>query len=59
VIVRRTERGWAVGRVARASVCAFEEKWPQRIGADQMQQFRGALKDFIGTSVADEKPAAP
>ena len=58
-IVRRTERGWAVERAARASVRAFEEEWTQRVGADRMQQFRGVLEDFSGTSVPNEEPAAP
>ncbi len=45
-IVRRTERGWAVERVARASVRAFEEEWGHRVGAERMRQFRGMLMEF-------------
>jgi DNA-binding MarR family transcriptional regulator len=48
-LVRRTERGWAVERAARASVRAFEEEWTQRVGEDRMQQFRAVLEDFSGT----------
>jgi DNA-binding MarR family transcriptional regulator len=58
-IVRRTERGWAVERAARASVRAFEEEWTQRVGADRMQQFRAVLEGFSGSAGADEEPAAP
>ena len=56
-IVRRTERGWAVERAARASVRAFEEEWTQRVGEDRMEQFRAVLEDFSGTSVPGERPA--
>lgn len=58
-IVRRTGGGWAVERVARATVRAFEEEWTQRVGAERMQQFRGVLEDFSRTAVTDEEPAAP
>jgi DNA-binding MarR family transcriptional regulator len=45
-IVRRTERGWAVERAARASVAAFEADWTARVGAERMQQFRRVLEEF-------------
>ena len=54
-IVRRTERGWAVERVARASVRAFEEEWGQRVGAERMRQFRGMLEEF---AAAVDRPSA-
>jgi DNA-binding MarR family transcriptional regulator len=56
-IVRRTARGWAVERVARASVRAFEEKWGQRVGAERMRQFRGMLEEFAAT--LDEPSPTP
>ena len=55
-IVRRTARGWAVERVARASVRAFEEEWEQRVGAERMRQFRDMLEEF---AAAAGEPLSP
>lgn len=52
-IVRRTERGWAVERAARASVGAFEAEWTQRVGAERMRQFRGVLEEFAAAIPGD------
>jgi len=49
-VVRRTERGWAVDRTARASIRAFEDEWERRIGAERMRQLRGVLEEFAATS---------
>lgn len=57
-IVRRTARGWAVERVARASVRAFEEEWGQRVGAERMREFRSMLEEFAATHDAPS-PAVP
>lgn len=45
-IVRRTDRGWEVERVARASVAAFEAEWAARVGQERMRQFREVLEEF-------------
>jgi DNA-binding MarR family transcriptional regulator len=45
-IVRRTERGWTVEQVARASVRAFEAEWVARVGEERMRQFRSVLEEF-------------
>ncbi len=45
-IVRRTERGWAAERAARASVGAFDREWAERIGVERMDQFRRVLEEF-------------
>lgn len=58
-IVRRTERGWAVERAARASVGAFEAEWTQRIGADRMRQFRSVLEEFAATMGVGGASAPP
>lgn len=44
--VQRTERGWAVERVARASVGSFEDEWSAKVGAERMHQFRAVLEAF-------------
>jgi DNA-binding MarR family transcriptional regulator len=49
-IVRRTERGWAVERAARASIGAFEEEWTRRVGPERMRQFRSVLEEFAAAS---------
>jgi DNA-binding MarR family transcriptional regulator len=45
-IVRRTERGWMVEQVARASVRAFEAEWVAHVGEERMRQFRSVLEEF-------------
>jgi len=57
-IVRRTERGWAVERAARASVAAFEAEWAERVGAERMRQFRAVLEEFAA-SAPGGGPAPP
>ena len=44
--VQRTERGWAVERVARACVGSFEDEWTAKVGAERMRQFRAVLEAF-------------
>jgi DNA-binding MarR family transcriptional regulator len=44
--IRRTERGWAVERAARASVGAFEDEWTAKVGAERMRQFLAVLEAF-------------
>ncbi len=48
-ILRRTGRGWAVERAARASIRAFEAEWELRVGAERMRQFRRVLEEFAAT----------
>ncbi len=59
-IVRRTERGWAVERTARASVRAFETEWTARIGAARMARFRSVLEEFAAdAALGDVPPTRP
>src|SRR5712692_9351156 len=37
-LVRRTERGWEVNRVARRLVQEIQDEWAAQLGADRMQQ---------------------
>lgn len=45
-IVRRTERGWAVERAARASIQHLEDEWGRHLGEERMRQFRTTLEDL-------------
>ena len=45
-IVRQTERGRALDRVARASIRAFEEDRERQIGAERMRLFRALLTEL-------------
>ena len=56
-IVRRTERGWAVERTARASIRALEDEWTQRVGTERMRQCRAVLEEIVAT--LEEAPPAP
>ena len=58
-LIRRTERGWAVERAARASIRAFEEEWGRRIGPERMRQFRGVLEEFAAALDAEAARADP
>ena len=58
-IVRRTERGWAVSRVARASIRAFEAEWERRVGAERMRQFRTVLEEFAAAMDASAASTPP
>jgi DNA-binding MarR family transcriptional regulator len=45
-IIRRTDRGWAVERLARASIQALEEEWGQWLGKERLQHCRAFLSDL-------------
>ncbi len=46
-IVRRTERGLAVERTARASIQRLDEEWTRRLGPERMGLFRELLTDLV------------
>jgi DNA-binding MarR family transcriptional regulator len=46
LLVRRTDRGWAVERTARATVRAFENDWERLVGPQRMRVFREVLQQF-------------
>jgi DNA-binding MarR family transcriptional regulator len=56
-IVRRTERGWAVERTARASIRTLEDEWTQRVGAEHMRQCRAVLEEIV--AALEEGSPAP
>lgn len=45
-IIRRTQRGWDLERVARESVRAFEDDWAARIGKDRLRELTRMLAEF-------------
>lgn len=45
-IIRRTQRGWDLERVARASVRAFEDAWAARIGRERLRDVMRVLEAF-------------
>jgi DNA-binding MarR family transcriptional regulator len=45
-IIRRTEQGWEVERIARAALRELEEEWSERLGRERMQQCRAFLEDL-------------
>jgi DNA-binding MarR family transcriptional regulator len=45
-IIQRTERGWEVERIARASIQHLEDEWGAALGHERMQQLRGTLEDL-------------
>lgn len=45
-VVRRTARGWAVERVARASLQQLEDEWTAYIGMNRMREFHAVLTDL-------------
>lgn len=46
-IVRRTERGWEVERVARESIGAKVNEWRTRIGGQEFDQMLETLEDLV------------
>lgn len=46
-IVRRTERGWQVNRVARQVVAQVQNEWAEALGEERMAQLRELLGDLI------------
>jgi DNA-binding MarR family transcriptional regulator len=56
-IVRRTERGWAVERTARASIRALEAEWAQQVGPERMRHCRTVLEEIV--AALDEASPAP
>jgi DNA-binding MarR family transcriptional regulator len=47
VLIRRTERGWDVERVARESIARLEKKWAEELGASRMQQLWTLLDELV------------
>ncbi|HEV2121921.1 MAG TPA: MarR family winged helix-turn-helix transcriptional regulator [Chloroflexota bacterium] len=45
-LVVRTERGWAVETIARATVRAVELEWETEVGSERMRQFRETLEQI-------------
>lgn len=54
-IIRRTERGWAIDRIARAAVRDLDAEWAQQVGDDRMEVFRGVLTE-LGASIESGRP---
>jgi DNA-binding MarR family transcriptional regulator len=54
-IIRLTERGWALRRVADEIVANLEEDCTRRLGEQRMRQFEGLMKDV--SSVLEEDQA--
>ena len=46
-IIRRTERGWTVEQVARASIKQLETDWSSRLGEQEFQQLRALLTKLV------------
>jgi DNA-binding MarR family transcriptional regulator len=47
-IIRRTDRGWDVERIARASIQQLEDEWGEALGHERVQQCRQFLADLSG-----------
>ena len=45
-IIVRTERGWQVERIARASIAQLEDEWSEALGHERMLQLRQTLTDL-------------
>ena len=45
-IIRRTDRGWNVERIARGSIQQLEDEWGAALGHERMQQCRQFLEDL-------------
>lgn len=45
-IIRRTERGWQVERIARVSISQLEADWAEALGEERMHQLRQTLTDL-------------
>ena len=46
-IVRRTERGWMVEQVARASITQVESEWSRHLGEHDLHQLRSLLTRLV------------
>jgi DNA-binding MarR family transcriptional regulator len=46
-LVRRTERGWAVNRLARRLVQETQDDWAAQIGQERMEQLIALLRDLV------------
>ena len=45
-IIRRTEPGWQVERIARTSIQQLEEEWGDALGHEQVRQLRQILENL-------------
>lgn len=65
VLVRRTERGWAVNQVARRVVEEVQDEWRQALGDDDFTQLLEHLRRLVGllqqpsTVAADSRMIGP
>ena len=46
-IVRRTERGWEVNRLARSLVEEIQQDWTMQLGGERMDQLIVLLRDLV------------
>lgn len=46
-IVLRTDRGWAVEGVARATIARIEREWARELGDERFQVLRQTLEDLV------------
>ncbi len=58
-LVRYTERGREVDRVARQIVKRIEEEWAARLGAHKLEQLRQLLQELIAQLEQDKRPIRP
>ncbi|HMM43493.1 MAG TPA: MarR family winged helix-turn-helix transcriptional regulator [Thermomicrobiales bacterium] len=58
-VLRRTERGWAVERSARASIGALEAEWAMALGAERLAQCRAFLSDLSELLDGEASDAGP
>jgi DNA-binding MarR family transcriptional regulator len=54
-LVRLTARGRAYGRAVRAFARSVEEDWARRIGAQRVEELRGALELLRESLLADDR----
>ena len=45
-IVLRTERGWEIERIARATINEIEREWAEALGEERFREFRSVLEDL-------------
>lgn len=45
-IIRRTDRGWDVDRIARASIGQLEDEWEQELGHERLREGVRFLRDL-------------
>lgn len=58
-LLHRTERGWAVERLARESIRALEAEWAAALGAERLAQCRAFLTDLADLLEGDASAVNP